>query len=91
MGHAAPAMSERPPDTQSSRPPARRRGPGPGFFSGLVAILRLGLLAITFVGTLNALTNVFHSATVSRTVGAPPGVTISRLPWPRLPRSSWSP
>ena len=75
MGHTAPAMSERPPDTQSSLPPARRRGPGPGFFSGLIAIMRLGLLAITFVGTLNALTNVFHSGAVSRTTGAPPGLT----------------
>jgi len=79
MGHTGPAMTERPPDTQSSLPPARRRWAGPGFFSGLVAILRLGLLAVTFAGTLNALANVFHSGTVSRTVGASPGVTYLAL------------
>ncbi len=72
-------MTDRPPDRQSSRPPARRRGPGPGFFTGLYAILRLGLLAITFAGTLNALVNVFRSATVARTVGAPAGLTYLAL------------
>lgn len=72
-------MTDRPPDRQSSRPRARGRGPAPGFFAGLVAIMRLGLLAITFAGTLNTLANVFRSATLSRTLGAPPGLTYLAL------------
>ncbi len=67
-----------PTGSRAGLPPGRRR-PGPGFFSGLVAITRLGLLAIIFAGTLNALANVFHGASVSRTVGAPSGVTFIAL------------
>jgi hypothetical protein len=80
-------MSSRPPDGPSSRPPIRGRGPGPrrsgyfgtGFVEGLATIARLGLLAITFAGALNALRNVFHGAAVSRRVDAPLGLTYLAL------------
>jgi hypothetical protein len=61
------------------RPPTSGRGPESGFLVGLVAIARLGLLAITFYGVVNIVAQVFHSAAVSRTVGAPQGVTAFSL------------
>ncbi len=70
-------MSSRPSDGQSSRPPTGRQGSG--FVVGLVALARLGLLAITFYGALNVVVNALHGATVSRTVGAAQGVTYFAL------------
>jgi hypothetical protein len=68
-------MGDRPRDRRSAGPPARGPAQGPAFLIGLIAIARLGLLAITFYGVVNLVAQVFHSNAISRTVGAPRGVT----------------
>ena len=68
-------MGDRPRDRRSSGPPAQGPAQGSAFLIGLVAIARLGLLAITFYGVVNLVAQVFHSAAIGRTVGAPQGVT----------------
>jgi hypothetical protein len=70
-------MTDRPQSRPSNRPPA---GPqGSGFLVGLVALARLGLLAILFFGTLNVVVSLVHSAAVSRTTGASLGTTYLAL------------
>jgi hypothetical protein len=68
-------MGDRPHDRRSSGSPVRGPTQGSAFLAGLVAIARLGLLAITFYGVVNLMAQVFHSAAIGRTVGAPQGVT----------------
>ncbi len=70
-------MTSRSPESQPDRLPAF--GQGPGFLAGLVAIARLGLLAILFYGALNVLVSLFHGASVSRTAGASQGLTYLAL------------
>jgi hypothetical protein len=70
-------MTSRPPDSPPDRLPAF--GQGQGFLAGLVAIARLGLLAILFFGALNVLVSLFHGASVSRTAGATQGTTYLAL------------
>jgi hypothetical protein len=72
-------MTDRAPDGQSGPPQVRGRRRNSAFFAGLIAIMRLGLLAITFAATLNALTNVFRGGALSRTLGAPLGWTYLAL------------
>jgi len=70
-------MSSRPPHSEQERLPAF--GQGPGFVAGLVAIARLGLLAILFYGALNITVSLVHGAGVSRTTGATQGATYLAL------------
>lgn len=44
--------------------------PNAGFFGGIVAIVRLGMFALLFLGVFNAVSNVFRSRVVGQTVGA---------------------
>ncbi len=71
MGHDGNVMSSRPPQSRPDRLPSF--GQGSGFMAGLVAIARLGLLAILFFGALNVLVSLFDGPSVSRTAGATQG------------------
>jgi len=77
VGASELVVSSRPPDGQSGRPSVRRRVRS-GLLLGVVSIVRLGFLAIIRRHAQRPC-NVFHSDAVSRTVGAPSGVTFLAL------------